>query len=71
MLVDFDLVNGQVDNFEMVVSDWGTSGTDEKHMGGTPMYAARGAFMVDGNKDLFAYGRIAMELFLDESGAWF
>ena len=69
MLVNFDLVNGRVDNFEMVVSDWGTALGDEKHYGGTPMYAARGAFQWDKNKDLFAYGRIAMELFLDESGA--
>ena len=69
MLVDFDLVNGQVDNFEMVVSDWGTSGFEEKHMGGTPMYASRVAFRHDYNKDLFAFGRIALELYLDESGA--
>ena len=69
MLVDFDLVNGRVDNFTMVIGDWGTAGMEKKHMGGTPMYAARGAFQFDYNKDIFAYGRIAMELFLDESGA--
>ena len=53
----------------MAVSDWGTAGDYDKHYGGTPMYASRGAFQLDLNKDLFAYGRIALELFLDESGA--
>ena len=69
LLVDFDLVNGRVENFEMVVSDWGTAGAAERHMGGTPMYASRAAFQYDFNKDLFAYGRIALELFLDDAGA--
>ena len=53
----------------MVVSDWGTAGEEEKHMGGTPMYASRLAFKFNYDKDLFSYGRIAMELFMDESGA--
>ena len=52
----------------MVVADWGTAGIEEKHYGGTPMYAPRGAFQYDHNKDLFALGRIALELYLDESG---
>ena len=69
MLVNFDLVNGRVENFEMVVTDWGTAGREEDHMGGTPMYASRAAFQRDFNKDLFAYGRIALELFLDDAGA--
>ena len=69
LLVDFDYVNGRVDNFTMVISDWGTAGQFKKHMGGTPMYASRMAFQADNNKDLFAFGRIAMELYLDESGA--
>ena len=69
MLVNFDLVNGRVENFEMVVTDWGTAGLEEEHMGGTPMYASRAAFQQDRNKDLFAYGRIALELFLDDAGA--
>ena len=53
----------------MVVSDWGTAGQEKKHYGGTPMYASRVAFELNYNKDIFAFGRIAMELFLDESGA--
>ena len=55
----------------MVIADWGTAGKEEKHMGGTPMYASRVAFQENYNKDLFAFGRIAMELFLDESGTGF
>ena len=69
LLVDFDLVNGRVENFEMVVTDWGTAGVKKDHMGGTPMYASRAAFQWDYNKDLFACGRIALELFLDDAGA--
>ena len=53
----------------MAIGDWGTAGYDEKHFGGTPMYAARVTFQFDNNKDLFAFGRLAMEFFLDESGA--
>ena len=71
LLVNFDLVNGRVDNFEMVVADWGTAGDDKKHYGGTPMYASRGAFLNSYSKGLLAFGRIAMELYLDESGACF
>ena len=69
ILVDFDRVNGRVANFEMAIGDWGTAGNQYKHYGGTPMYASKGAFREDYNKDLFAFGRIAMELYLDESGA--
>ena len=68
LLVNFDLVNGHVENFEMVVTDWGTARSKKEHMGGTPMYASRGAFQDEYNKDLFAYGRIALELFLDDAG---
>ena len=54
----------------MVIADWGTAdGLHSNHMGGTPMYASRVAFQDDHNKDLFAIGLIAMELYLDESGA--
>ena len=53
----------------MVISDWGTAGDEKKHYGGTPMYASRVAFQSDKNKDLFAFGRIALELYLEESGA--
>ena len=69
LLVDFDLVNGRVKNFEMVIGDWGTAGGEKRHFGGTPMYASRGAFQWDHNNDMFTFGRIALELYLDESGA--
>ena len=68
-MVDFDRVNGRVANFEMAIGDWGTAGVVDEHFGGTPMYASRVAFQDDYNKDIFAFGRIAMELYLDESGA--
>ena len=68
LLVDFDVVNGRVDNLTMVIGDWGTAGRATEHFGGTPMYASRGAFRRDHKKDLFAFGKIAMELYLDESG---
>ena len=52
----------------MVIGDWGTSGMSKKHFGGTPMYASRVAFRPDYGKDLVAFGRIALELYSDESG---
>ena len=51
-----------------MVGDWGTAGDNDKHFGGTPTYASPHAFVGKSGKDLFAYGRIAMELFLSESG---
>ena len=68
VLVDYDVVNGDVVNFEIAISDWGTAGSREKHYGGTPMYASSTAFQESQMKDLFAFGRIAMELYLDDSG---
>ena len=68
VLVDYDVVNDDVVNFEIAVSDWGTAGSREKHYGGTPMYASSQAFQQSQMKDLFAFGRIAMELYLDDSG---
>ena len=68
ILVDYNLVNGRVTDFEFVVSDWGTAGRRHEHFGGTPVYASSKAFQLSGTKDLFAFGRIAAELYLDESG---
>ena len=67
ILVDYDVVNGEAVNFEMAIGDWGTSGHQVEHFGGTPMYASSQAFDASVMKDLFAIGRIAMELYLDES----
>ena len=47
----------------MAVADWGTAGSEKKHFGGTPMYASKLAFRGHQSKDLFAFSRIAMELF--------
>ena len=54
----------------LVISDWGTSGdtSDGKHYGGTPVYASGNCFNYSGNKDIFAFGQIAAELFLEQSG---
>ena len=52
----------------MAIGDWGTAGGDKDHFGGTPMYASRVAFQSNFNKDLYTFGRIAMELFLNDSG---
>ena len=57
-------------NFKMVVADWGSAcvGTDGgDFFGGTPVYAGPRTF--GGlDKDLFSFGRLAMELFMDKSG---
>ena len=55
-------------DFTFVIGDWGTSGGNDKHFGGTPMYASPNTFQESGAKDLFAFGRIAAELCLKESG---
>lgn len=68
ILVDYGVGNAGVVNFEMAIGDWGTAGGDKKHYGGTPMYASKLAFRLANNKDLFTFGRLAMELYLSESG---
>ena len=54
----------------MVVGDWGSADVGAyggEFFGGTPVYAGPGTFN-DYYKDLFSFGRIAMELFKDKSG---
>ena len=54
----------------MVVGDWGSAfvrGVGQ-FFGGTPVYAGTNTFDGWPNKDLFSFGRLAMELFMDKSG---
>ena len=70
-MVDYDYNGRQVTNFKMVVGDWGSAYNGNflggRFFGGTPVYAGPRAFAVS-DKDLFSFGRIAMELFTDKSG---
>ena len=68
-IMDDNGLNGEVVNFEMAIGDWGTAGYRDDHFGGTPMYASSQAFQDSKMKDLFAFGRIAMELHINESGS--
>ena len=68
LLVDYDIENGSVVNFHIVVGDWGTAGLQTDHFGGTPIYASSAAFELSWMKDLFAFGQIAFEFYFDESG---
>ena len=68
LLVDYDLENGSVVNFQIVIGDWGTGGYNKEHFGGTPIYASSVAFENNDMKDLFAFGQMACELNFDESG---
>ena len=55
-------------NFKCVLGDWGTSYTGfvgERCFGGTPGYAGPRTFETH-FKDLFSFGRLALELFLDQ-----
>ena len=52
----------------LVISDWGTSGQWSMNFGGTPVYASGNCFNKSGQKDLFAFGQIAAELYLPQSG---
>ena len=70
-MVDYDYNNGDVTNFKMVVADWGSAWVGEdggSFFGGTPVYAGTNTFDGWPNKDLFSFGRLAMELFMDKSG---
>ena len=60
VLVDYDEQGGVVSNFQCILADWGTAG--EYHFGGTPMYAGPNTYQ-DNNKDLFSFGRLALEFF--------
>ena len=66
--MDYKIQNGVVTNFEFAFSDWGTAGAADEHYGGTPVYASGNAFSRSTNKDIFAFGRMAAELYLPESG---
>ena len=69
-MVSYELVDDKVTNFEMVVADWGSAqiGTDGgTFFGGTPVYAGPDTFY-NYSKDLFSFGRMAMELLMDKSG---
>ena len=56
-------------DFRCVLADWGTA--DMIHgtsfLGGTPVYAGPRSFD-RADKDLFSFGRLALELFLSQQG---
>ena len=68
-MVNYELDGDKVIDFEIVVADWGSAHFEGggAFLGGTPVYAGPGTFSF-GDKDLFSFGRIAMELFTDRIG---
>ena len=68
ILVDYNDINGRITDFDFVVGDWGTSGAERDHFGGTPMYASPNTFQDSSVKDLFAFGRFAAELYFAKQG---
>ena len=69
-MVDYKLNGNNVIDFKMVVADWGSAWfgyEGGEFFGGTPVYAGPQTFE-QGHKDLFSFGRIAMELFMDKKG---
>ena len=69
ILLDYTEKAGKVTELTgLVISDWGTSGYRDEHYGGTPVYASGNCFNMSGQKDIFAFGQIAAELYLDQSG---
>ena len=58
--MDYDYNGGVVSNFRCILADWGTFGVH--HPGGTPIYAGPNTYET-GWKDLFSFGRLALELF--------
>ena len=65
ILVDYDNESGGVSNFACILADWGTAGAF--HFGGTPLYAGPRTYE-SYYKDLFSFGRLALELFLEQKG---
>ena len=63
------MVGDKVIDFEMVVADWGSAQMElgGEFFGGTPVYAGPKTFN-EYDKDLFSFGRMAMELLMDKSG---
>ena len=60
ILVDYDNHGGVVANFRCTLADWGTAG--DVHFGGTPLYAGPRTYD-EKSKDLFTFGRLALEFF--------
>lgn len=69
ILVDYDIIDGEISNFSCVLADFGTSKSVliKNFFGGTPVYAGPRSYENYG-KDLFSFARLALELFLDQSG---
>ena len=69
-MVDYEYNGTKVTNFKMVVADWGSATIRDggRFPGGTPVYAGPRTFDRY-SKDLFSFGRLAMELMMDKSGA--
>ena len=64
----YKLDGEKVIDFKMVVADWGSSTLGGgKFFGGTPVYAGPRTFDMH-DKDLFSFGRMAMELFMNKPG---
>ena len=65
ILVDYETNGGTASNFTCILADWGTAGPE--NFGGTPLYAGPNTYE-NIWKDLFSFGRLALELFLDKKG---
>jgi len=74
ILVSYELNGDEVIDFKMVVADWGSAAVAKEagsFCGGTPIYAGPEVLKTNGYgiyKDLFSFGRIAMELLVDKKG---
>ena len=72
-MVDYEINGDNVTNFKMVVADWGSAWVGIYggfFFGGTPVYAGPRTF-ISGGKDLFSFGRLAIELFMNKTGTEF
>ena len=69
-MVDYEEKNGSVVNFKCFLGDWGTAGREREGIeffGGTPVYAGPNSF-IGCDRDFFSFGRLTLELFVDEQG---
>ena len=60
-------MNDEVTEFEFLLTDWGTSGGNQKFYGGTPGHCSDKMYFHAG-KDAFSLSRLALDLFVTKTG---
>ena len=65
--MSYSVVDDEVTDFEFSLTDWGTSGHNEKFFGGTPGHCSNWMYK-NAYKDTFSLIRLALDLFVSKTG---